>query len=63
MSKHVLEGVILNGYHGMPRFGARMSDEQIAAVTNYARSHFGNVFPDPFTPDEVSRLRARENGG
>ena len=62
MSKHFVAGVILTGYHGMPRFGDQMSDEQIAAVTNYVRSNFGNDFPDPITPDQVSRLRPQENG-
>lgn len=62
ISKHFLVGVILTGYHGMPRFGDQMSDEQIAAVTNFVRTHFGNDYPDPITPDQVSRLRPQENG-
>ncbi len=62
ISKHFLAGVMLTGYHGMPRFGDQLSDEQIAAVTNYVRSHFGNDYPDPITPDQVSRLRPQENG-
>ncbi|MFN4098974.1 MAG: c-type cytochrome [Pararhodobacter sp.] len=56
-SRHFLAGVILTGYHGMPRFGHMMSDEQVAAVTNYVRSHFGNAYPDAITPEEVARLR------
>ena len=59
-SRHFLAGVILTGYHGMPGFSAMMSDEQVAAVTNYVRSHFGNDYPDPITPEEVSDLRAPE---
>jgi len=31
-------------------------------VTNYVRSHFGNDYPDPGTPDQASRLRPQENG-
>jgi len=62
ISKHFLSGVILTGYYGMPRFGHQMSDEQIAAVANYVRSHFGNDYPDPGTPDQASRLRPQENG-
>lgn len=60
-SKHFLAGVILTGYHGMPRFGHQMSDDQIAAVTNYVRSHFGNDYPDQITPDEVADLRPPED--
>jgi mono/diheme cytochrome c family protein len=60
-SRHFLAGVILTGYHGMPRFGDKMSDAQIAAVTNYVRSHFGNDYPDLITPDEVANLRPPED--
>lgn len=60
-SRHFLAGVILTGYHGMPRFGHMMSDEQIAAVTNYVRSHFGNDFSDLITPGEVAALRPPED--
>ena len=56
-SRHFLAGVILTGYHGMPRFGHMMSDEQVAAVTNHVRSHFGNSYPDRITPEEVAHLR------
>ena len=57
ISKHFLAGVILTGYHGMPRFGHMMSDEQVAAVTNYVRSHFGNDYSNTITTDEVADLR------
>jgi len=60
ISRHYLAGVILTGYHGMPRFGDTMSNEQIAAVTNYVRSHFGNDFPGVMTAAEVDALRAPE---
>lgn len=56
-SRHFLAGVILTGYHGMPRFGPYMSDEQVAAVTNFVRSNFGNTYTDPITPEEVAALR------
>ena len=56
-SRHCLAGVILTGYLGMPRFGPMMSDAQVAAVTNYVRTHFGNDYPDPITPAEVAHLR------
>lgn len=59
-SKHFLAGVILTGYHGMPRFGNQMSDEQVAAVTNYVRTHFGNAYADPITAAQVAALRPPE---
>lgn len=59
-SRHFFAGVVLTGYHGMPRFGHMMTDEQVAALTNYVRSHFGNAYPDAITPEEVARLRPPE---
>jgi len=56
-SKHFLAGVILTGYHGMPRFADKMSNQQVAAVTNYVRTHFGNDYSDPITPEQVGALR------
>jgi len=61
-SKHFLAGVILTGYHAMPRFGHMMSDEQVAAVTNYVRSHFGNNYTDKISAAEVGDLRPPEDG-
>ncbi|MCC5969217.1 MAG: cytochrome c [Pararhodobacter sp.] len=60
-SRHFVAGVILTGYHGMPGFADVMSDEQVAAVTDYVRSHFGNDYPDMITPDEVANLRPPDN--
>jgi mono/diheme cytochrome c family protein len=48
---------VLHGRRGMPPFGDEMDDEQVAAVVNYVRSHFGNGFAESVTPDEVKRLR------
>src|ERR1700753_3916045 len=39
-------GIVVNGQRGMPPFGAMMSDEQVAAVVNYVRTHFGNASRD-----------------
>jgi len=61
ISRHFLAGVILTGYHGMPGFSEMMSDEQVAAVTNYVRSHFGNDYPDLITAAEVAGLRPPED--
>lgn len=60
-SKHFLAGVILIGYQGMPRFGNQMSDDQVAEVTNYVRSHFGNDYSDQITRGEVAALRPPED--
>lgn len=56
-SKYYMISVLVNGYHGMPRFGDQMSDKQIAEVVNYVRSNFGNQFPDKATPENVARMR------
>jgi mono/diheme cytochrome c family protein len=44
--------IIEKGRGGMPPF-YRMSPEQVAAVTNYLRTHFGNNYPQPVTADDV----------
>lgn len=61
ISKHFLAGVILTGYHAMPRFGNQMSNDQVAAVTNYVRTNFGNDYDDPITAAQVSELRPPED--
>ena len=57
VSKYYILTVLLSGYHGMPRFGDQMDDAQIAEVSNYVRSSFGNDFPGTITPEDVSGLR------
>ena len=52
--------VILNVLHGrkaMPSFGDEMDDNQVAAVVNYTRTHFGNRFTGDVTPSQVRSLR------
>ena len=52
--------VIVNVLHGrkaMPSFGDAMNDDQVAAVVNYTRTHFGNRFAGGVTPSEVRSLR------
>ena len=52
--------VILNVLHGrkaMPSFGDEMNDDQVAAVVNYTRTHFGNRFAGSVTPSQVRSLR------
>ena len=49
--------VILHGHRGMPPVGYFMTDDQVAAVVNYVRTHFGNSYPDAVTADEVKAAR------
>jgi mono/diheme cytochrome c family protein len=49
--------VIVRGQKAMPAFGAMMSDEQIAAVVNYLRSHFGNDYRDDVSSEDVKAVR------
>lgn len=49
--------VVLKGLRGMPPFGAMMSDDQIAAVVNYLRTHFGNNYHDAVTVEDVRVAR------
>jgi mono/diheme cytochrome c family protein len=49
--------MVLNGRGNMPAFGPMLSDAQVAGVVNYVRSHFGNAYTDPVTPDEVKAFR------
>jgi mono/diheme cytochrome c family protein len=49
--------VVVRGQRAMPPIGAMMSDDQVAAVVNYVRSHFGNQYQDPVTADDVKRVR------
>jgi mono/diheme cytochrome c family protein len=50
-------GIVVNGQRGMPPFGAMMSDEQVAAVVNYVRTHFGNAYRDTVTVEDVRAVR------
>jgi mono/diheme cytochrome c family protein len=49
--------LVLNGRRAMPRFGEMMSDDQIAAVVNYLRTHFGNSYQDAVTAKDVQGAR------
>lgn len=49
--------VVVNGQRGMPAFGAMMSDDQVAAVVNYLRTHFGNSYKDAVTAEDVRAVR------
>jgi mono/diheme cytochrome c family protein len=49
--------VVVHGLKGMPPVGRMMNDDQVAAVVNYLRSHFGNAYPDPVTAQDVADAR------
>ena len=49
--------VVVRGLRAMPPFGAMMSDDQVAAVVNYVRTHFGNDYNDPVTAEDVKAAR------
>lgn len=49
--------VVVKGMNGMPPLGADMTDEQVADVVNYVRTHFGNDYRDAVLPAQVSALR------
>jgi mono/diheme cytochrome c family protein len=41
----------------MPPFGDMMNDDQVAAVVNYVRTHFGNSYRDAVTAKDVKDAR------
>lgn len=49
--------VILNGLGGMPWFNGLLQDEEIAAVVDYVRSHFGNNYTDAPDAEDVAIMR------
>jgi len=49
--------LVVNGRRAMPPFGDMMSDDQIAAVVNYLRTHFGNNYQDEVTANDVKGAR------
>jgi mono/diheme cytochrome c family protein len=49
--------VVVNGRRAMPPIGMMMSDDQVAAVVNYVRTHFGNNYRDAVTAEDVKVVR------
>ena len=49
--------VIVNGQKAMPSFGGMLSDQQVADVTNYIRTHFGNTYKDKVALADVKAVR------
>ncbi|WDF73660.1 c-type cytochrome [Novosphingobium sp. KACC 22771] len=49
--------VVVKGLNGMPAIGAMLTDQQVADVVNYVRSHFGNRFKGAVTAEDVKAMR------
>jgi mono/diheme cytochrome c family protein len=48
--------VVLLGQKAMPSFARTLSDQQIADVVTYVRTHFGNAYPDRVTVAQVAAV-------
>jgi|SRR4030088_3236603 mono/diheme cytochrome c family protein len=49
--------IVVRGQRAMPPLGVLMSDDQVAAVVNYVRTHFGNQYEDAVSAEEVKAVR------
>lgn len=49
--------MVLDGRAGMPGLGQMLSDQQVAEVTHYVRTHFGNDYPEAMTANDVKAMR------
>jgi mono/diheme cytochrome c family protein len=49
--------VVVNGQKAMPAFGTMLTDQQIADVINYVRTHFGNNYKDKVAPADIKAAR------
>jgi mono/diheme cytochrome c family protein len=49
--------VVLHGQKAMPPFARLLTDDQVATVTTYVRTHFGNAYDEPVTAEEVGKAR------
>ncbi len=49
--------LVLHGAGAMPPFARTLSDDQVAAVVGFIRSHLGNAYPDAPTAAEVAAAR------
>ena len=58
-SKPYMLHVVLKGLKGMPAVGRTMSDDQVAAVLNFVRSHFGTTTDEAVTAAEAAEVRGR----
>jgi len=49
--------MVIKGRKGMPPFGSQLTDQQVAAVVNYVRTHFGNDYRDEVTAADALAAR------
>ena len=49
--------IALHGQKAMPGFAHTLSDQQIAEVVTFLRTHFGNAYPDGVTAAQVAAAR------
>jgi mono/diheme cytochrome c family protein len=49
--------LVVNGRNAMPPFGRGLDDDQVAAVVNYVRTHFGNDYKDAITAADAKAAR------
>jgi mono/diheme cytochrome c family protein len=49
--------MVIQGRGAMPPFGRQLTDQQIADVVNYVRTHFGNAYPDSLKAADVAAFR------
>lgn len=49
--------LILNGRNAMPGFARRLNDDQVAAIVDYVRTHFGNAYEGKVDPASVKDAR------
>lgn len=54
--------MIANGKGGMPWFRDVLSKDQARELIAYLRTHFGNDFKEPVTPDDVAAFGQRPRG-
>jgi mono/diheme cytochrome c family protein len=50
-------GMVLKGQKAMPPFGYSLTNEQVAGVVTYIRTHFGNGFANALTAADVAAER------
>jgi mono/diheme cytochrome c family protein len=49
--------LVIDGRKGMPPFGTQLTDQQVAAVVNYVRTHFGNDYRDEVAAEDARAAR------
>ena len=56
-NEHARSAGLWKPVSGLANGFAKMSDEQVAAVVNYVRTHFGDGYKDAVTPEDVKGMR------